>query len=103
MLVQCRFFGKDKNGNQSIYPWYSHLALAVPPGQATYLDTHGKVGPLPRAARESGELCPTGAEALHENTRKMGEFTAFSQNFVMQITPELHTLLKVAPKAHLEL
>ena len=33
----------------------------------------------------------------------MGEFMVFSQHFVMQVTPELHTLLKVVLKAHLEL
>ena len=33
----------------------------------------------------------------------MGEFTAFSQKLVMQVTPELRALLKVAPKAHPEL
>ena len=42
-------------------------------------------------------------KALHEGAWKMGEFMAFSQYLVMQVTPELCTLLKVAPKAHLEL
>ena len=42
-------------------------------------------------------------KALHESTWKMGKFMAFSQKLVMQVTPELRTLLKVAPKAHPEL
>ena len=42
-------------------------------------------------------------KALHEGTWKMGKFTAFSQQLTMQVTPELWALLKVAPKAHLEL
>ena len=33
----------------------------------------------------------------------MGGFIALSQHLVMQVTLELHALLKVAPKAHLEL
>ena len=33
----------------------------------------------------------------------MGEFMAFSQHFVMQVTLELYALMKVAMKAHLEL
>ena len=42
-------------------------------------------------------------KALHKGARKMGEFMAFSQNLIMQVTPELRALLKVAPKAHPEL
>ena len=33
----------------------------------------------------------------------MGKFMAFSQYLVMQVTLELHALLKVALKVHLEL
>ena len=33
----------------------------------------------------------------------MGKFMAFSQKLIMQVTPELRALLKVAPKAHPEL
>ena len=33
----------------------------------------------------------------------MGESMAFSQQFTMQVTPELWALLKVVLKAHLEL
>ena len=42
-------------------------------------------------------------KALQEGTWKMVEFMAFSQQLTMQVTPELRALLKVAPKAHLEL
>ena len=42
-------------------------------------------------------------KALCEGAWKMGEFTAFSQELTMQVTPELWALLKVTPKAHLEL
>ena len=42
-------------------------------------------------------------KALHEGTSKMGKFMAFSQQVVMQVTPELRTLLKATPKAHPEL
>ena len=42
-------------------------------------------------------------KVLHEGTWKMSEFTAFSQQPVMQVTLELCALLKVALKAHLEL
>ena len=35
-------------------------------------------------------------KALHEGAWKMGEFMAFSQNLIMQVTPELQALLKVA-------
>ena len=42
-------------------------------------------------------------KALHEGAWKMGKFTAFSQNLIMQVTPKLQALLKVAPKAHPEL
>ena len=41
--------------------------------------------------------------ALLEGTWKIGEFTAFSQHLIMQVTPELHALLKIMPKVHLEL
>ena len=37
-------------------------------------------------------------KALHEGTWKMGKFMAFSQNLIMQVTPELWALLKVVPK-----
>ena len=40
---------------------------------------------------------------LHEGAWKMGEFMAFSQHLVMQVTPELCALLKVMLKAHPEL
>ena len=33
----------------------------------------------------------------------MGEFMAFSQKLIMQVTLELQALLKVTPKAHPEL
>ena len=42
-------------------------------------------------------------KALREGAWKMGEFMAFSQKLIMQVTPELRALLKVAPKAHPEL
>ena len=42
-------------------------------------------------------------KALHEGAWKMGKFMVFSQNLIMQVTPELRALLKVAPKAHPEL
>ena len=42
-------------------------------------------------------------KALHEGTLMMGKFMEFSQHPVMQVMPELCTLLKVVPKAHLEL
>ena len=42
-------------------------------------------------------------KALREGAWKMGKFTAFSQNLIMQVTPELQALLKVALKAHPEL
>ena len=42
-------------------------------------------------------------KALLEGAWKMGEFTAFSQQLTMQVTPEMRALLKVMPKAHLEL
>ena len=42
-------------------------------------------------------------KALHEGTWKMGKFMAFSQKLIMQVTLDLRALLKVAPKAHLEL
>ena len=42
-------------------------------------------------------------KALHDGTWKMGEFLAFFQNLITQVTPELWALLKVAPKAHPEL
>ena len=42
-------------------------------------------------------------KALREGAWKMGKFTTFSQQLTMQVTLELHALLKVVPKAHLEL
>ena len=42
-------------------------------------------------------------KALHEGAWKMGKFTVFSQKLIMQVTPELRALLKVAPKAHPEI
>ena len=42
-------------------------------------------------------------KALREGAWKMGEFMAFSQNLIMQVTPELRALLKVVPKAYPEL
>ena len=38
-------------------------------------------------------------KALHEGTWKMGEFMVFSQQLVMQVTPELRALLKVVEGA----
>ena len=42
-------------------------------------------------------------KALRKGAWKIGEFTVFSQQLTMQVTPELCALLKVTPKAHLEL
>ena len=42
-------------------------------------------------------------KALCEGAWKMGEFMVFSLKLIMQVTPELRALLKIAPKAHLEL
>ena len=42
-------------------------------------------------------------KALHEAAWKMCKFLAFSQHLFIQVTPELHALLKIVPKAHLEL
>ena len=42
-------------------------------------------------------------KVLCEGAWKMGEFTVFSQNLTMQVTPKLWALLKVVPKAHPEL
>ena len=42
-------------------------------------------------------------KALREGAWEMGKFMAFSQNLIMQVTPELRALLKVALKAHPEL
>ena len=42
-------------------------------------------------------------KALHEGAWKMGKFMAFSQHLVIQVTPEPCALLKVMPRAHLEL
>ena len=61
------------------------------------------MGPLLGTAGEAEELHPLELKALHEGAWKMGEFTEFFQHLVMQVTPELHALLKVMPKAHLEL
>ena len=49
-------------GNQSAQLQYSHPALIAKPGQAEDLDTRGKLGPLPRATGEAGELHTAGAE-----------------------------------------
>ena len=42
-------------------------------------------------------------KALHQGAWKMGEFMAFSQQLIMQVTLELWALLKVMLKAHPEL
>ena len=42
-------------------------------------------------------------KVLHKGSWTMGNLIAFSQHLVMQITPELHALLKVALKAYLKL
>ena len=42
-------------------------------------------------------------KALREGAWKMGKFKVFSHKLIMQVTLELWALLKVAPKAHLEL
>ena len=42
-------------------------------------------------------------KALCDSAWKMGEFMAFSQHLVIQVTLELRTLLKVVAKAYLEL
>ena len=42
-------------------------------------------------------------KVLYEGVWKLDGLTAFSQHLVMQVTLKLHTLLKVVPKAHLEL
>ena len=42
-------------------------------------------------------------KALHKGTWKMSKFMVFSHHLVMQVTPELRTLLKVVPKVHPEL
>ena len=42
-------------------------------------------------------------KALQEGTWKMGKFMKFSQQFTMQVTPELRALLKVIPNTHPEL
>ena len=42
-------------------------------------------------------------KALYEGAWKMSEFMVFSQHLLMPVTPELHALLKVVLKAHLEL
>ena len=42
-------------------------------------------------------------KALCEGSWKMGKFMVFSQHYVMQVTPELCTLLKVTLKSYLEL
>ena len=42
-------------------------------------------------------------KALREGAWKLSEFTAFSRNLVMRISPELKALLKVSNKAHPEL
>ena len=42
-------------------------------------------------------------KALQKGAWKMGKFTAFSQQLIMQVTPELWALLMVVPKEHPEL
>ena len=42
-LAQCRPYSQAKDGDQGIQTRHSHLALAMPPGQATKLDAHGKL------------------------------------------------------------
>ena len=59
--LNADLMAKLRNGDQSIQPWYSHLTLAVTPGKAKNLDARSKLGPLPRAARENGELHPARA------------------------------------------
>ena len=50
------------DGDQSIQPQHSHLALAATPRQATNFDVHGKLGLLLRAFGEAREPYPAGAE-----------------------------------------
>ena len=42
-------------------------------------------------------------KALYNSTMENGNFIEFPQNPVMQVTEELHALLKVSLKTHLEL
>ena len=42
-------------------------------------------------------------KALYEDAWKVGEFMAFSQQLVIQVTLELHALLKFTPKAYQKL
>ena len=46
------------NGDQSIQLGHSRFTLAAIPRQAEDLDTHSKLGLLPRAAGENGEPHP---------------------------------------------
>ena len=42
-------------------------------------------------------------KALREGAFKLAEFTAFAKHLTMRVSKELHSLLKVAHKAHLDL
>ena len=50
------------NGDQSIQLWHSRLTLIATSGQATDLDAHSQLGPLPQATGEDGEPRPARAE-----------------------------------------
>ena len=39
-------------------------------------------------------------KALREGAWKLSEYTAYSKNLVMRVTPDLRALLKVANRAH---
>ena len=91
------------NGDQSIQPWHSRLTLAATSGQAKDLDPIASWGRCLEPLEKMESCILLELKALHEGTWKMGEFIVFSQNLIMQVTPELQALLKVAPKAHPEL
>ena len=61
------------NGDQSIQPWHSHFTLAVTPGQAKDLDTHGHLVPLPQATGENGEPRPARAEGTARRHLENGQ------------------------------
>ena len=73
------------------------------PGQATNLDTHGKLGCYLELLEKLESCILPELKAVHEGTWKMGEFTVFSWHLVMQVILELRTLLKVVLKAYPEL
>ena len=67
------------------------------------MNTHGKFGHCLELLEKIESCILLELKALQEGAWKMGKFTAFSQQLVMQVTLELHALLKVVPKAHPEL